>query len=224
MNIIESLSEKAWVPHQSDSAALQEKKITPAGRTALNFFIAVVCVVFFLFTITFLSRSQYPDFQALAGEPWQPFTNPVQLWINSGILLLSSLAMQMAYLWGKRGHLSMALIAMFIAGLSALVFLLGQLIVWRQLAEQGYYLASNPANSYFYLFTAVHGLHLLGGLFALAIVLIHFLKRNSLLELVVSISLCKRYWHFLFLMWLLLFFLLTSSPETYKVIAELCGF
>lgn len=223
MKFFSSLSEKAWIPHDTASVVAEEKT-QPAGRTALNFFISVVSVIFFLFTITFLSRSQYPDFQALAGEPWQPFTNPVQLWINSGILLFSSVAIQMAYVWGKRDRLSLALVAIFTASLFALLFLVGQLLVWQQLVEQGYYLASNPANSYFFLFTAVHGLHLFGGLVALAIVLVQFLRKNSLLELVVSLSLCKRYWHFLFFMWLLLFGLLTSSPETYKIIAELCGF
>ena len=53
-------------------------------------------------------------------------------------------------------------------GVLALAFLAGQLLAWRQLDAAGYFLASNPANSFFYLLTAVHGLHVLGGLVALA--------------------------------------------------------
>ena len=52
------------------------------------------------------------------------------------------------------------------AGLFAFAFLAGQLMVWRQLAAAGYFLTANPANAFFYLITALHGLHLLGGLVA----------------------------------------------------------
>ena len=52
-------------------------------------------------------------------------------------------------------------------GLSALAFIVGQLAAWRELVDAGYFVAANPANTFFYLLTAVHGLHLTGGLAAL---------------------------------------------------------
>ena len=63
----------------------------PAGhrggsRIALRFIMAIVSVLFFLFIITFLSRSQYPDFEALAGSPGNPFTDPTRLWLNTVLL------------------------------------------------------------------------------------------------------------------------------------------
>ena len=71
MNPLDTLREKPWLP---DSAADQVGTLAgpPPGRIALRFFIAVVSVLFFLFIITFLSRSQYPDFEALAGAPRKP--------------------------------------------------------------------------------------------------------------------------------------------------------
>ena len=63
-------------------------------RIMLRFILGIVGVLFFLFIITFLSRSQYPDFQALAGAPWQPFTDPSRLWFNTALLACASFAIQ----------------------------------------------------------------------------------------------------------------------------------
>ena len=105
----------------------------------------------------------------------------------------------------------------------AVLFLLGQLWVWQDLMALGYYVASNPANSYFYLFTTMHGLHLLGGLGALGVVTWRLWQGVSPERTTASMELCATYWHFLLLVWLLLFALLASSPETYETLAELCG-
>lgn len=190
----------------------------------MRFFLAVVTMVFFLFILTFLSRSTYPDFQALAGQPWQPFTDPTLLWVNTVFLFLSSIAMQWGVVAARKLHFKTTAIAISLGGFFAILFLLGQLWVWRHLMSLGYYVASNPANSYFYLFTTMHGLHLLGGLVALGGVILHLWRGASPEKTAASIALCATYWHFLLLVWLVLFSLLASSPETYKTLAELCGF
>lgn len=225
MNFFKALGEKPWLAQAGEVALINhaEQNIMK-GKTALKFFLAVVGVIFFLFSVTFLSRTQFPDFMALSGEPWQPFTNPVQLWYNTGALLLAGAAMQWAKHSANVGQLNQALSGIIIGIFFSLSFLIGQLLVWNQLYDLGYVLTSNPANSYFYLFTAVHGLHILGGLLALSKVTFQFIRKNSLTQLSAGISLCTSYWHFLFVVWLLLFALLTSSPETYKTIAQLCGF
>jgi cytochrome c oxidase subunit 3 len=225
MTFFKSLGEKPWLAQAGEIPIINnaEQDILK-GKTALTFFLAVVGVLFFLFTVTFLSRTQFPDFMALSGEPWQPFTNPIQLWYNTAALLLGSIALQGAKRSAKANHLNAALAGIITSIFFSLSFLIGQLLVWSQLYDLGYVLTSNPANSYFYLFTAVHGLHILGGLAALSKVTFQFIRKSSLIKLSSGISLCARYWHFLFVVWLLLFALLTSSPETYKTIAQLCGF
>jgi cytochrome c oxidase subunit 3 len=225
MNFFKTLGEKPWLAQTGEIAIINnaEQSILK-GKTALKFFLAVVGVVFFLFTVTFLSRTQFPDFMALSGEPWQPFTNPIQLWYNTAALLLGGIALQGAKFSAKNNHFNKALIGIIIGIFFTLLFLIGQLLVWTQLYDLGYVLTSNPANSYFYLFTAVHGLHILGGLVALSYVTFQFIRKNGTAKLSSGISLCATYWHFLFVVWLLLFALLTSSPETYKTIAQLCGF
>ena len=94
-------------------------------------------------------------------------------------------------------------------GVLALAFLAGQLLAWRQLDAAGYFLASNPANSFFYLLTAVHGLHVLGGLVALARAIGQGVARSATpIEVRLSVELCAIYWHFLLFVWLVLFALL----------------
>jgi cytochrome c oxidase subunit 3 len=225
MNFFKALGEKPWLAQVGEIPIINnaEQEVLK-GKTALKFFLAVVGVIFFLFTVTFLSRTQFPDFMALSGEPWQPFTNPIKLWYNTAALMLGSIALQWAKLSVLANHLDRALAGIILGIFFSLSFLMGQLLVWNQLYDLGYVITSNPANSYFYLFTAVHGVHILGGLAALFKVTYQFMQKKSLTQLSAGISLCTSYWHFLFVVWLLLFALLTSSPETYKTIAQLCGF
>jgi len=227
MNPFKTLAEKPWVQQPLPAGASVELE-TPdpmsAARVALRFFLAVVGVLFFLFIITFLSRSQYPDFQALAGAPWQPFTDASRLWFNTAVLACASIAMHWALYSARQQRLNAA-----VAGVSAAVFftigfLVAQLNLWQQLQAMGFYVGDNPANSYFYLLTAIHGLHLVGGLVVLAHVVFKLWYEDDTGTLSGPLQLCVTYWHFLFGVWLVLFALLTSRPETINALAALCGF
>src|SRR6185295_19563134 len=91
-------------------------------------------------------------------------------------------------------------------------FLVSQLIAWRQLAKQGVYIASNPHSSFFYLFTAAHAIHLLGGLLALVyLALRRRASRRSEIALTrarASADAVTLYWHFRDFLWIYLFVLL----------------
>ena len=224
MNIIQTLGQKPWLDHDAGEIRDLDSAELKAKRFALNTFLAVVSVLFSLFIVTFLARSQYPDFQALAGNVWQPLYDASKLWFNTAILLASGVAIQLSHLFRVRKKTTLALIAGFISLVLAIQFVALQLALWQRLMELGYYVQSNPANSYFYVFTAIHGLHLIGGLCVLLYALITYLRKNSEEKLAISVQLCARYWHYLFVVWLVLFALLTSSPETYKTLAALCGY
>lgn len=223
MKILHSLFEKPWLAQAGEAALPQTAGLVPQ-RIALRFFLAAVSVLFFLFIITFLSRSQFPDFIPLAGQPWQPFTDSGQLWINSAILLLASLAMQWGVYSSARGQLNASLVALILALLFTVAFMLAQFMVWQQLMALGYYVGSNPANSFYYLLTAIHALHLFGGLLVLLAVIYRFFRSAALPQLHNSLALCASYWHYLLVLWMILFLLLTSRSETYAAIAALCGF
>jgi len=226
MSFFKTLAEKPWQT-QTAGANFDETIAEPyriPQKIALRFFLGIVGVIFFLFMVTFLSRTQYPDFQALAGEPWKPFTDSTLLWFNTGALLLASIFLQLTKTFSRNKNINGVIFGLLCSTVFTLVFLFGQIHVWNQLASLGYFMTSNPANSYFYLFTAIHGLHLIGGLFALANVAIPFFSTRSFEALTKSLDLCKTYWHFLFIIWILLFLLLTGTSETYNTIAVLCGF
>jgi len=221
MSIFDKLLEKPWL--SNDVIATEPNTETPA-KTAMLFFLAVVTVIFFLFTITFLARSQSADFQALSGEPWLPLNQSGPLWFNSGLLLLASISLHMAYTFSLKKQLNRLVFALAIAVIFSSAFIIAQLYVWQHLANAGYFIADNPANSFFYLLTAMHGVHLLGGILALLSVIWHFYQNIELSVLHARLKLCAVYWHYLLLLWLFLFALLTSSASTYRAIAVFCGF
>lgn len=222
MRFFHSLTEKSWEAQAGAVAQSQQGEVSPE-RIALRFFLATVSIIFFLFLITFISRTQFGDFIPLAGQPWQPFTDATQLWVNTGLLLAASLAMQWGVHTSAQQNFNYSYIAVVLALGLSVGFITAQLMVWRHLYALGFYVHSNPANSFYFLLTAIHGLHLLGGLLVLLRAASRLVINKSLSQLHRSLSLCASYWHFLFIVWLVLFFFLTAEAETYALIAALCG-
>lgn len=145
--------------------------------------------------------------QRTTSERWVPVHLPAILWVNTIILLASSATMERA-----RKRLGQADISGFrslwlITTVLGLAFLAGQLAAWRQLVEQGIYVATNQGSSFFYIFTAVHGVHLLGGICALV-----YVYRRKFESAKISVSLAAEvssyYWHFMDGLWLFLLALL----------------
>ena len=91
------------------------------------------------------------------------------------------------------------------------MFIAGQLIAWQQLVGSGYFLAANPANAFFYVLTALHGVHLLGGLVAWGRTAQKVWRGSDMQAVRLSVELCAIYWHFLLILWLVLFYLLLST-------------
>ncbi len=89
---------------------------------------------------------------------------PRVLWFNTAMLVLSSIALYSAERAAHQGWMDGVRGGVLAAGVTALVFLIGQLLAWRQLMAEGYFLSANPANAFFYLITALHGMHVAGGL------------------------------------------------------------
>ena len=226
MNPFKTLAEKPWVQPSANDAAIELTPIDTlaAARVVLRFVLAIVGVLFFLFIITFLSRSQYPDFQALAGAPWQPFTDPTRLLFNTGLLVLSSAGMQWGLYSARRERLNHVVVGVSAGVFFAIAFLVAQLDLWQHLQALGFYMSTNPANSYFYVLTAIHGLHILGGIIVLTNVVFRVWYDEQASSLAGPLQLCTTYWHFLLGVWFVLFALLTSRPETINALAALCGF
>jgi cytochrome c oxidase subunit 3 len=142
---------------------------------------------------------------------WRPVPKPTLLWFNTGLLMLSSAALQWARAMADRDEIRRVRSALLGAGMAAFLFIAGQVVAWRQLGEAGYFLTSNPASSFFFLITALHGLHVLGGLAALGRNVVRAWEGRDLAKLRLGLDLCSLYWDFLLLMWLVLFGLLLLS-------------
>ncbi|OXI93276.1 MULTISPECIES: cytochrome c oxidase subunit 3 [Burkholderia] len=178
-----------------------------AGRTGLTVFMAVATTLFSLLLLAYAMRMREPD--------WQPIPHPALLWWNSSALALASLAMQRARRIGP--HRTVWLLA---GGVLAAVFVVGQLVAWRMLSAAGETVTVNPSNSFLYLLTGLHGLHVLGGLAAWGVT-IATLRRADPFRAQRAIALCARYWHFLLAVWLVL--LAAMQWLTPGIVAAICG-
>jgi cytochrome c oxidase subunit III len=179
----------------------------PAAKIGLGVFLAVAGCLFTLVISAYSIRQNMAD--------WRALPLPKLLWFNTGVLVLSSMALQWANVAVRRDDLEGVIVGLLAGGVSAVVFLVGQLLAWQQLRVAGYFVASNPANSFFYLLTAVHGLHLTGGLVALGRTTARVWRGTELTEMRLSVELCAIYWHFLLLVWLVLLGVLTGWTDNF---------
>jgi len=225
MNWLKTLTVKPWIAEQAEPHG--ETRLVVQGQdasklTAFKFCLAVVTVIFFLFTITFIQRTQSFDFQPLAGEAWLPFTDTSLLWRSTILLALASLALQLAIWQARKDQVNRLMLSLLFANLLAFAFLISQLHIWQYLEVTGFGLTLNPANSYFYLFTLMHGLHLMIGLYVLLTVTFRAVLRQA--QELINLRLATMYFHFMLGIWLFLFALVTQDAATFKLIASICGF
>jgi cytochrome c oxidase subunit 3 len=169
----------------------------PAQKIGLGVFLAVVGALFTLFVSAYLMR--------VSTQDWWTTPVPRLLYVNTGILFASSLCLHWAATQAARGRLE-GLRTALLAGLAtALAFVTGQVFAWRQLVAAGYTLSDDAAASFFYVISGLHGLHILGGMVALARA-VRFAGREQAVSprLRLGVELCAVYWHFMLAVWLVL--------------------
>lgn len=150
--------------------------------------------------------------RAASSNDWYPLVMPRVLLASTAIILMSSGTLEFARRQLKASIVSGYSRWLSITALLGLAFLGSQLIAWRQLRAQGVYLSSNPHSSFFYLLTAAHAVHLIGGLLALLYLL--FRVRTLLVNGGIDVrrkaaaDAVSIYWHFMDVLWIYLFLLL----------------
>jgi cytochrome c oxidase subunit 3 len=184
----------------------------PPARIGLFVFLAVVTSLFALFISAYFMRMGHGHAAMHAITDWHPVPKPGVLWFNTASLILGSVAMQLAQRALHSGRRAAASRWLGAGGAFAFLFLLGQLLAWQQLRSAGYALGSGPAGAFFYVLTAVHGLHLMGGLAVWGRTVARLSRRaTELIDVRLAIELCTVYWHYLLLVWMVLFVLLLST-------------
>ncbi|CDN57547.1 Heme/copper-type cytochrome/quinol oxidase, subunit 3 (plasmid) [Neorhizobium galegae bv. officinalis bv. officinalis str. HAMBI 1141] len=209
------LTSKPWL--ETGSVQLPDhigadRRQPPAVKIGLFVFLGVVGAVFSLAVSAYFMR--------MASADWWGMPVPRLLWVNTAALASSSAALQ----WARReaGHGRMeSLRPALVTGLAlAVFFLVGQIQAWRELVSAGYVLADNPANSFFYMLTGLHGLHILGGLAVLAHTTVRAFSTDVAPErLRLSVDLSAIYSHFMLAVWLLLFALFAGWANDF---VDLC--
>ncbi|WEX85867.1 cytochrome c oxidase subunit 3 [Sinorhizobium garamanticum] len=204
------LASKPWleVGHLHDHRGTEP---VPAAKIGLAVFLAVVGALFTLFISAYFMR--------MASSDWSPLPLPRFLWINTGILALSSAILHWAKVEAERRNEEAARTSLLVAFAAGLAFLVGQLFAWRALSSAGYLLTSSPANSFFYMLTAMHGLHIVGGLAALGRVSLRTWDAPIDQRSRLAIGLCATYWHFMLAVWLVLFALFSGWAND---VVDLC--
>jgi cytochrome c oxidase subunit 3 len=202
------LTAKPWLEEGLNVDFREESTSSlPAAKIGLGVFLAVAGSLFALFISAYSMRMNMVD--------WRALPVPGLLWFNTGVLVLSSVALQWAHMAARRDDMDGVIVGLLAGGVSAVTFLVGQLLAWQQLSVAGYFLASNPANSFFYLITAAHGLHVMGGLVAVGRTTAKVWRGAPMTQVRLSVELCATYWHFLLLVWLVLLGLLTGWTDDF---------
>jgi cytochrome c oxidase subunit III len=204
MSLFKQLTEKSW-ERKGVIGGLDPEGVfdSPPERVALGFFLTIASVIFSLLAVSYVIRMSLPD--------WTPLAEPSQLWLNTGLLVISSVLFQWARNIANAGKQKNLMAAFIGGGVFALLFIAGQVLTWNSLQAAGFYLTSNPANSFFYLLTGLHIAHLLGGLWVWSKSSIRLLSGSKPEDLRLSIELCTLYWHFLLIIWLVMFAVLSNT-------------
>lgn len=166
-------------------------------KFALWLFIVSITMMFAAMTSAYLVRK---------GEGnWLEFSIPSQFIFSTIIIVLSSLTMQMAYLSAKKDEFNRLKWLMSVTFALGVIFCVNQVKGWGQLVDQNVYFVGNPSGSFVYVFSGLHGAHLISGMVFLLIVFYQVMRENVHSRKLNLIQMCNTYWHFLGGLWLYLF-------------------
>lgn len=202
-----ALTEKSW-EHQPTTAegypvAESQGLPVPPQKVALVFFLCVVAVMFTLFAVAYYIRMELDD--------WRPMPESNLLWLNTAVLFMASIVLQALHSRLKAGNEAHLKAGMVVGALLTFGFVYGQVSVWQIMQAEGYYMYNNPANSFFYVLTGIHALHILGGLLVWLHAGVKVFSGAGAERIKLSVELCALYWHFLLLVWLVLFGLMSFT-------------
>jgi cytochrome c oxidase subunit 3 len=218
--LIRRLQERPWT-EIGVIAGSQDRggRTSSAPKVGLWIFLGVVTSLFTIFIGAYFMRMDMSHGGVAAEQlnGWVPVNEPSLLWLNTLLLVAASIAIQLAHSHAARTGLAEMRRYFNAAGILTMLFLIGQAYAWKLLYDTGAYGVDSPAFSFLVLLTAVHGLHLIGGLYVwsrTATRLSARLEDADLIEvgaLRQSVQLCATYWHYLLLIWIVLFAILLST-------------
>ena len=199
----QSFNTSPWIAETVAEGAHQAPGNANAKTIALVVLLAVITSFFALILSAYAERMEFGD--------WVPLEDPGLLWANTAMLVLASLGFQWTRQAAVHGRERQLLPGMLVTGALSIAFVAGQYVAWRELTAAGLTVSGNPANAFFYLVTGAHGLHIVGGLYVWARATARIVRGAGAPAVRQSIELCAVYWHFLLIVWLVLFGFLLST-------------
>ena len=200
------ISQKPWEASQSilDNEHNGKTLAISKAKLGVRTVMVVSTVIFSLFVVSYSDRMLIHDWRSLS-EPWL-------LWVNTLILILTSIIFHRTKVLADKNEFEKTKNSLFVVGFLTFAFITGQLLVWQYFVNLGQYASSNPANAFFYVLTALHALHVLGGLYFWAKTTTQLFKSNyNISKIKQNVELCAIYWHFLLVVWLVLFGLMALT-------------
>jgi len=199
----QSFNTTPWIAEAVEESAYQAPFNARPKLVALTTLLAVVTSFFALILSAYSLRMELGD--------WVPMTEPSILWTNTVVLILASVAFQWTRNHAVNGNAARIKPGLLLTGALTTAFLAGQWLAWQELNASGQYMTANPSNAFFFLLTGVHGLHILGGMYVWARATVRAFGGQEMDVVKHSVELCTIYWHFLLLVWLVLFGLMLST-------------
>ena len=200
------ISQKPWEASQSilDNEHNGKTLAISKAKLGVRTVMVVSTVIFSLFVVSYSDRMLIHDWRSLS-EPWL-------LWVNTLILILTSIIFHRTKVLADRNEFEKTKNSLFVVGFLTFAFITGQLLVWQYFINLGQYASSNPANAFFYVLTALHALHVLGELYFWAKTTTQLFKDNyNISKIKQNVELCAIYWHFLLVVWFVLFGLMALT-------------
>jgi len=182
-----------------ETSELDPERATSLGAYRMLTLLAIIWMGALFATLTLVL-----DFRWVHSKDWVSIPLPHVLYLNTAVLLLSSLAIESARFSLRSGKSPPCIRWMIVTVSMSLMFLLGQAIAWRELVREGLHFASNPGSFFFYLITGAHGLQLLGGIVALVSVGFFVSQRAQKSKQQTAFGTVALYWHFMDGLWLYL--------------------
>lgn len=156
----------------------------------------------------FLALTSAMIVRATGSSDWVHTAVPSILYFNTFVLILSSFTFELSRRSLKKEEGKKFARWLYLTTALGIIFIAGQLTAWRELAARGLYIGTNPSSSFFYVLTAAHGIHLLGGILALLYLVFRTRKIISNPRKRIGVEVTALYWHFMDGLWIYLLILL----------------